>query len=268
MESKQFHIIKNEQDRWKSEEKTQLMANAKQKRAEMKSQASQALEPELRKLIEKHAKEREALREEMDLSVQSTQEILRRDYDSKLLREMQNIDRKEEASLLELDELYKGKISELKFQLQSEKIATIENAKKDKNGMMLSLKVKLDDMKRNYRKALSHWEKECAVEIEASKQAMGTTILNAEKENSKKAQSIQHQFVSRIEEWKSNQDSEMKHYFQHLLTREEECIRNKCEAEVEMIKKRLDESLNTMKEKALKELDSRMKVSFQVLLDG
>ena len=268
MESKQFNIIQKEQDRWKSEEKSHLITIAKQKSAEMKSQASQALEPELRKLIEKHAKERETLREEMDLSIESTQEILRRDYDNKLQREMQNIDRKEEASLLEIDELYKGKVSELTSQLHNEKLAMVEKAKKDKDGLILSLQVKLDDVKRNYRKALSRWEKECAVEIEACKQAMGTIILNAEKENSKKVQSIQQQLASEIEEWKSKEESEMKRHFQLLRTREEENRTNKCEGEVTMVKKRLEESFSAKKRESAKGLELEIKVSFQVLLDG
>ncbi len=268
MESKQFDIIQKEQDRWKNVEKSHLMAIAKQKSAEMKSQASQALEPELRKLIEKHAKEREKLRKEMDLSIESTQEILRRDYDNKLQREMQNIDRQEEASLLEIDELYKGKVSELTSQLHNEKLAMVEKAKKDKDGLILSLQVKLDDVKRNYRKALSRWEQECAVEIETCKQAMGTTILNAENENPKKAQNIQQHLASGIKEWKSKQELEMKRHFQLLRTREEENITNKCEAEVMMIKKRLEESLNAKKRNSAKQLELEMKVSFQVLLDG
>jgi len=251
--------VQKEQHRWKAEEKSQLATKAKQKSADMKSQASKALEPELRKLVEKHTIERQKLQDEVESNIQSIQECVHREFENKFQREMQGIDSEEEVALLEIDEHYKGKLSDLTAQLQNEKKATEESAKKDKEGIMVSLQMKIDEDKRDCRRALSKWEKECAKEIKADRQAMEAHVKRVKDENSRKINALKHELTSGIEEWKCKEESSMKKNFDLLLTHEEERTRTKCEAEVAMIKEKLGCSLNEKKDKMTKQIQSELK---------
>ena len=253
--------MQKEQHRWKAEEKSQLATKAKQKSADMKSQASKALEPELRKLVEKHTIERQKLQDEVESNIQSIQECVHREFENKFQREMQGIDSEEEVALLEIDEHYKGKLSDLTAQLRNEKKAMEESAKKDKEGIMVSLQMKIDEDKRDCRRALSKWEKECAKEIKADRQAMEAHVKRVKDENSRKINALKHELTSGIEEWKCKEESSMKKNFDLLLTHEEERTRTKCEAEVAMIKEKLGGSLNEKKDKMTKQLQSELKVS-------
>lgn len=268
LESEGLKSLQREQQRWKAEEKAQLHTKAKHKSLEMKSQASKALEPELRKLVEKHTIEREKLREEIESNLQSSQARVNLEFETKLQRGMRNIDREEEAALLELDKHYKGKLSELTTQLQHEKRSIEENSKKEKEGLRLSLQMKLDEEKRDCRRSLSNWEKECAKEIKTDRQVVEARLKHVENENNRNVDDLSRRLESNWEAWKVEEELNLKQSFDNFLSREEKGARAKCESEITMVKEKMVGSLNEKKMTMENQLHSELQVSLALFYCG
>lgn len=260
LESDGAGTLEKEMLKWKAEEKAQLNKIAKEKSAEMKLESGKALEPELRKLVDRHTEHKCKVRKEIEAELSSMQQSIERDLEIKLQTEMQCIDREEEVALLALDERYKEKVSDLATELEEKRRTMAEIAKKEKEGIMISFQIQMDEDKRQHRKTSSNWEKECVNEVKSARQSMDEKIKNVKNNNSLQIEALEKKLRNEIGTWKNDNEISIREKFENLIKAEEEKMRTKCESEVTMIKEKLAGNLREKKQQMLKQFQSELKV--------
>lgn len=261
MESRGIEELQKEQQRWRDAEKTRLVKLAREKAADMKSEAAKALEPELRKIVEQHNENLQVFREENESKLQNVKEQLQEENLHRLEREMHRIDQEEELACLEVDEYFKHKLTDLTAQLEDKVKVVKETMKKDREDVVASLQVKMETEKREHRKELSYQEKDCENEIRAARKVMEAKVKQMEHDSATAVEIEKQKLDSGMEQWKAKESLALRAHFEDLAANDEEKLKQKAEGDVVMIMKKLSERLEAKKAEMNNLYESESKVS-------
>ncbi len=181
------------QQKWKRDECKRLSSIAKLKAVDLKKQAAQALEPELRKIVQEYKDELRRKREEIELDLKTAKEELKVKNSERFAKMKREMDAEERNVMKNIDEDHERKSKEIKIEHERKIEETHKRVADELQSIEESHKALMQEREAIFKEKIEHQqnvnsnqirEVELAFEIEISElQKKGNEEENIALEN-------------------------------------------------------------------------------------